>query len=155
MKTMRMPSARSAAERKEHVLKLLISEEDAWVATASPQAEVTQVPLSFAWNGAALILSTPITSPTGRNLATSGVVRIALGTTRDVVLIEGRVRTYTGAEIPADLADFFAETLNWDPRGAASGEYGYYEVEPVKVQSWREANELKGRTLMREGQWLV
>ena len=146
---------RSAAERKEHVLELLESEEDAWVATASPQAEVTQIPLSFAWTGSVLILSTPAESPTGRNLAGSAAVRIALGATRDVVLIEGRVRAYGAARVPAELADLFAAKIHWDPREETGREYAFFEVEPVKVQSWREENELKGRTLMREGQWLV
>ena len=29
------------------------------------------------------------------------------------------------------------------------------EKDAWKVQSWREENELKGRTLLRDGQWLV
>jgi len=146
---------RSGAERKAHVLELLESENDVWVATASARGEVCQIPLSFAWDGTVLVLSTPAESVTGRNLAASGTVRIALGGTRDVVLIEGGVVTYSGAQIPAGPADAFAAKHVWDPRKESGGRYAFFLVSPVKIQSWREENELKGRTLLRDGQWLV
>lgn len=157
MPGMTNPPPRSAAERKEHVLHLLESEPDGWVATASPDGEPALIPLSFVWTGTALVLSTPVGSPTGRNLAASGTVRIALGGTRDVVMIDGRVRTYTGEQVPDELADPFAAKHTWDPRkdSSPSGGYAFFEVTPVRVQSWREENELKGRTLMRKGAWLV
>jgi hypothetical protein len=149
-----MAQPRSGAERRRHVLELLESEMDAWVATADAGGRVCQIPLSFRWDGEVLVLSTPTASATGRNLAAGGQVRIALGTTRDVVLIEGSVRVYTAAEVPAAYAEGFAAKVKWDPRGEGGGRYGYYLVSPVKVQSWREENELRGRTLMREGAWL-
>ena len=152
---MSVPPPRSALERKQHVLELLAAERDAWVATADARGEVCQIPLSFSWDGAVLTLSTPAGSVTGRNLTASGRVRIALGGTRDVVLVEGTVRTYSRTEVPAALADAFAARHVWDPRADSSAEYAYYVVSPVKVQSWREANELRGRTLMRDGRWLV
>ena len=146
---------RSAAERKAHVLELLEAERDAWVATADAVGEVCQIPLSFAWDGAALVLSTTPESVTGRNLASTGRVRIALGGTRDVVLIEGSVVTHSGAQVPAGPADLFAAKHVWDPRKDSGGRYAYFIVTPVKIQSWREENELKGRTLLRDGQWLA
>ena len=151
------PPPRSAAERKEHVLHLLDSEPDVWVATASPEGGPALIPLSFAWTGSALVLSTPAASPTGRNLAAGGAVRIALGGTRDVVMIDGRARAYSSELVPAELADPFAAKHTWDPRKdtSASGAYAFFEVTPVRIQAWREENELKGRTLMREGAWLV
>lgn len=149
-----MAQPRSGAERKQHALALLGSEPDVWVATADAGGRVCQIPLSFAWDGAVLVLSTPGASPTGRNLAAGGRVRIALGATRDVVLIEGTARAYGAAEVPAALADAFAAKAQWDPRGEEGNRYGYFTVTPVKVQAWREENELKGRTLMRDGAWL-
>jgi hypothetical protein len=148
--------ARSGPERKAHALELLEREQDVWVATADAHGAVCQIPLSFAWDGSALILATPSGSVTGRNLAASGQVRIALGGTRDVVLIEGAVRTYPGDEVPEAYGDAFAAKLVWDPRkdSSSSGAYAYFVVTPVRLQSWREENELKGRTLMRDGAWL-
>lgn len=147
---------RSGPERKAHVLELLESERDAWVATADAQGEVCQIPLSFAWDGEVLILSTPSGSVTGRNLAASGRVRLALGGTRDVVLIEGAVRTYPGGEVPDAHGDAFAAKHVWDPRKdtSSAGDYAFFVVTPVRLQSWREENELKGRTLLRDGAWL-
>jgi hypothetical protein len=149
------PPPRSAAERKAHVLELLEAEKDAWVATAGAQGDVSQIPLSFAWDGTALLFSTTPESVTGRNLASTGRVRIALGGTRDVVLIEGSVVTRSREEVPDPLADAFAAKHVWDPRQDTSGRYAFFIVTPVKVQSWREENELKGRTLLRDGHWLV
>lgn len=152
---MSVPPPRSTLERKEHVLELLATERDAWVATADAHGEVCQIPLSFMWDSAVLTFSTPASSVTGRNLASMGRVRIALGGTRDVVLIEGTVRTYSRTEVPGTLADAFAAKHDWDPRKDSGTEYAYYVVSPVKIQSWREENELKGRTLMRDGHWRV
>ncbi|HWG26260.1 pyridoxamine 5'-phosphate oxidase family protein [Actinospica sp.] len=151
------PPPRGAAERKEHVLHLLESEPDVWVATASLEGGPALIPLSFAWTGSVLVLSTPAASPTGRNLGAGGAVRIALGGTRDVVMIDGRVRAYSSELVPAGLADPFAAKHTWDPRKdtSAGGAYAFFEVTPVRIQAWREENELKGRTLMREGGWLV
>lgn len=153
---MAVAAPRSGPERKAHVLELLESEHDAWVATADAHGAVAQVPLSFVWDGTALIFSTPLGNATGRNLAETGRVRIALGGTRDVVLIEGTVRTYPGGEIPDEYGDAFAARFEWDPRKDTSpaGAYAFFVVTPVKLQSWREANELKGRTLLRDGAWL-
>lgn len=57
--------------------------------------------------------------------------------------------------MPAGPADGFAAKHVWDPRKDGTGDYAFYVVTPVKVQSWREQNELKGRTLLRDGQWVV
>ena len=146
--------ARGGAERKQHVFELLGSEHDVWVATADAEGRVCQIPLSFAWDGSVLVLSTPTASATGRNLAASGRARIALGSTRDVVLIEGAVRAYAGREVPSGYAEAFAAKLEWDPRGEDGERYGFFTVTPVTVRAWREENELKGRTLMRDGGWL-
>ena len=149
-----MAQPRSGAERKQHALALLESETDVWVATARAGGQVCQIPLSFVWDGAVLVLSTPTASATGRNLAAGGRPRIALGGTRDVVLIEGTAQAYSAAEVPAAYADAFAAKVKWDPRGEDGDRYGYYTLTPVKVQAWREENELRGRTLMRDGAWL-
>ena len=149
------PPPRSAVERKAHVLELLAAERDAWVATAGAPGDVCQIPLSFAWDGRALLFSTTPESVTGRNLASTGQVRIALGGTRDVVLIEGSVVTHGREEVPTGLADAFAAKHVWDPRNDTGGRYAFFVVTPTRIQSWREENELKGRTLLRDGRWLV
>jgi hypothetical protein len=49
------------------------------------------VPLSFDWDGEALLVATPTDSPTGRNLAATRTVRLELDHTRDVSMIEVEV----------------------------------------------------------------
>jgi hypothetical protein len=34
------------------------------------------------------------------------------------------------------------------------GDYVYLRVTPTEIRAWREANELSGRLLMRDGVWL-
>jgi hypothetical protein len=84
----------------------------------------------------------------------TGRVRLGLGTTRDVVLIEGVVeRTLSPDEIAADLGDRFASHTGFDPRRSGSP-FRYYQVRPQRIQAWCEENELEGRLLMRDGTWL-
>jgi nitroimidazol reductase NimA-like FMN-containing flavoprotein (pyridoxamine 5'-phosphate oxidase superfamily) len=52
------------------------------VASASADGEPYLVPLSFDWDGEALLVVTPTDSPTGRNLATTRAVRLGLDHTR-------------------------------------------------------------------------
>jgi hypothetical protein len=64
---------------------------DVWVASASADGTPYLVPLSFDWDGEALLLATPTDSPTARNLTAGRTVRLGLGETRDVSMIEGGV----------------------------------------------------------------
>ncbi|MFB7708711.1 pyridoxamine 5'-phosphate oxidase family protein [Streptomyces sp. NPDC056105] len=151
---MPMPPARTAKQRKQDTLDRLERDEDVWVATADGEnATPYLVPLSFLWDGATLLLATPAASPTGRNLRATGQARLGVGPTRDVVMIEGTAQTLTAAELPDGVGDAFAEKTGFDPRRLTS-EYLYFRVTPRRVQAWREANELAGRDLMREGEWI-
>jgi hypothetical protein len=49
------------------------------VASASADGAPYLVPLSFDWDGEALLMATPTDSPTGRNLAASRAVRLGWG----------------------------------------------------------------------------
>jgi hypothetical protein len=98
-------------------------------------------------------VSTPAASPTARNLTATGQVRLALGHTRDVVLIEGTVTTHTAAELGDATCAAFAAKTEFDPRSLRT-EYGWFRVLPQRIQAWREVDELVGRELMRDGEWL-
>jgi hypothetical protein len=39
-------------------------------------------------------------------------------------------------------------------RARSPGDYVYLRVTPIEMRAWREANELAGRLLMRDGAWL-
>jgi len=141
------PPARSPRQRKHDALDRLDRDTDAWVATAGPADGAPYlVPLSFLWDGTALLIATPSASVTSRNLQATGRARLGVGPTRDVVMIEGTVQaTQAAADIPPETGDaFFGKTC-----------YLYFRIRPQRIQAWREANELAGRELMRDGQWTI
>jgi pyridoxine/pyridoxamine 5'-phosphate oxidase len=143
---------RSAQQRKQDALARLGQDVDAWVASASPDGAPYLIPLSFSWDGAAITVATPGTSRTGRNLAATKRARVAVGPSRDLVLIEGSVEVFTSESVPAAVADAFAAKQHWDPRPLG---YGWYRITARLIQAWREEDELAGRDLMRDGRWLV
>jgi hypothetical protein len=147
--------ARTPKQRKQDTLNRLENDEDVWVSTADGDGGAPYlIPLSFLWDGTTLLLATPAASPTGRTLRTTGWTRLGIGPTRDVVMIEGAVRTLEPAELPDGVGDAFAKKTGFDPRQLTTA-YLYFSVTPQRVQAWREANELSGRDLMRDGEWLV
>ena len=143
-----MDEARTRDQRRKDTLHRLENDADAWVATASGDVPYL-VPLSFHWDGAALYLSTLDTNPTARNIAANGRVRLTLGETRDVVLIEGTAAEVTPS--PSVVAAFAARA-GFDPSKLAR--YPYFRVVPTAIQAWREVNEIQGRDLMRDGAWI-
>jgi nitroimidazol reductase NimA-like FMN-containing flavoprotein (pyridoxamine 5'-phosphate oxidase superfamily) len=147
-----MEPARTTAQRKTDVLAKLSSEVDLWVASADATGNAYLVPLSFVWDGAALTIATPRTSRTATNLIRAGEARVALGGTRDVVMIDGAVQELPLGTDP-ELEEAHAQATGFDPRTLAE-EYVYLRITPRAIQAWREVNELAGRQLMREGEWL-
>lgn len=145
---------RSTAERIADTRILLHTELDCWVASASVIGDAYLIPLSFLWDDARLLLATPRDSRTARDLQRAGQARIALGPPRDVVLIDATVAAHDRATIDPARAAAFAARHDWDPR-AETGEYAYLLLTPTRIRAWREANELPGRTIMRDGHWLA
>ena len=82
---------RSRIRRRRDTEHRLTHDIDLWVASASADGAPYLVPLSFDWDGEALLMATPTDSPTGRNLAATRAVRLGLGHTRDVSMIAGEV----------------------------------------------------------------
>ncbi len=142
-------------QRKQDTLHRLVHDIDCWVASAgSGDGLPYLVPLSFLWHGGTVLIATPAASPTGRNLRATGRARVGIGPTRDVVLIEGAVEALEPAELTDELGDEFADKTGFDPRELTTA-YLYFRITPRRIQAWREANELPGRDLMRDGHWLV
>ncbi|WP_282702348.1 pyridoxamine 5'-phosphate oxidase family protein [Streptomyces sp. CC219B] len=145
---------RTPEQRRRDVLERLEREMDIWVASADAEGVPCLVALWFVWDGEALWLATRPTNPTGRNLRTGARTRLAFGDTRDVVLIDGDVETFTAREVPVAAAEAFLAKTGWDPREEAAS-YAYFRVRPRAVQAWHEVRELPRRHLMRDGVWVV
>src|SRR5918998_4984976 len=100
-----VPEPRPRAERRRDTEDRLTHDVDLWVASASADGAPYLVPLSFDWDGEALLLATPADSPTGRNLAVTRTVRLGLGHTRDVSMIEGEVEVLEIHALPQQVGD--------------------------------------------------
>lgn len=146
--------AREPGIRKTDTLRMLATPAiDVWVATASAAGSPYLVPVSLAWVDERVVIAVERSSTTARNLTASGRARLAVGPTRDVVMLDAVLERVV--DVPEDdaLAAAYAAQADWDPRGAEG--YEFLVLRPVRLQAWREANEIAGRTLMRDGTWLV
>ena len=145
---------RERAQRRRDTEHRLTHDIDIWVASASADGAPYLVPLSFDWAEEALLVATPADSPTGRNLAAGRTVRLGLGHTRDVAMIDGDVEVLEIDALPPERGDRFAARTGFDPRALATP-YRWFRIFPRRIQAWREVDELPDRELMRGGRWLV
>ncbi|GAA1433401.1 hypothetical protein GCM10009616_25290 [Microlunatus lacustris] len=143
---------RSRAERRRDTEQRLQHDVDLGVATAATDGSPHLVPLSFDRDGEAMLMSTSLTSLTGTNLAATGAVRLALGGTRDVTLVDGVAAVLALDALPAEQGDRFAVRTDLDPR-TSGPRYRWFQVRPRRIQAWREGDELPGRELVRDGRW--
>jgi len=109
--------------------------------------------LSLCWTGERAVVAVAATSVTAVNLAASDGARLAVGPTRDVVMIDALLERAVDVEDDDALWSAYVQQADWDPRQGSG--YRFLVLRPVRIQAWREANEIPGRTLMRDGDWLV
>jgi hypothetical protein len=147
-------NARDRETRKADTLAMLATPAiDAWVATASAAGAPHLVPLSLAWVDERVVIAVEESSLTARNLAASGLTRLGLGPSRDVVMIDAVLEKVVDVGADDALGAAYVAQADLDPRRASG--YVLLVLRPVRVQAWREENEIAGRTLMRDGTWLV
>jgi flavin reductase (DIM6/NTAB) family NADH-FMN oxidoreductase RutF len=145
---------RDARTRKADTLAMLATPEiEVWVATASAAGAPHLVPVSLAWVEERVVIAVPGRSVTARNLAASGEARLAVGPTRDVVMVDAVLERTVDVMAGDAVGAAYAAQADWDPRRSPG--YEFLVLRPVRVQAWREVNEIPGRTLMRDGTWLV
>lgn len=148
-----MSGPRNLAQRKADTLAKLATDDDIWVASTNGPGDPCLVPLSFAWVQDRVILVTSRSNRTARNIGETSSAHLALGPTRDVVSLEGVAEVRSIGELDKIDADAYAARTGWDPRDDDS--LVWIVFQPLRVQAWREVDELTGRTLMEEGRWLV
>ena len=154
---MTIAQPRPAEVRKVDALALLQAPNaDVWVATAgvddgTPRPHL--VPVSLAWHDDRAVIAVTGSSRTAQDLRATRTARLAVGPTRDVVMIDAELEAITEVAEAGELAEVYAGQADWDPRGSSG--YLFFTLRPLRVQAWREANEIEGRTVMRDGQWLV
>ncbi|MHB8296852.1 MAG: pyridoxamine 5'-phosphate oxidase family protein [Acidimicrobiales bacterium] len=144
---------RTTVERIADARAKLAGEADVWVATGDSRGVAHLVPLSLCWHDGEIVVATEARSRTARNAAASGQARLALGSTRDVVSIEATATVVARAEASPALVDAYRARTGWEP-GGDGREWVYLRCRPVRVQVWRDVEEITGRTVMRQGAWL-
>lgn len=145
-----MEAPRSRRQRIADTSSRLKNDADAWVASAGEDTPWL-VPLSFVWHDENLVFATNQSTRTVQNILSSAQVRIALGHTRDVVLLDGLASVEGSAELRAEEVALFQSKLGSDPRTWADS---VVRVKPTRILAWREENELPERVVMRDGTWL-
>jgi Pyridoxamine 5'-phosphate oxidase len=145
---------RARWQRRRDTEQRLAHDIDVWVARASAGGAPHLVPLSFDWDGEALLAATPAGSTTGRNLAANRTVRLGLGHTRDVSTIDGVVEVLEIDALPQECGEQFVAHTGFDPR-ALVPPYRWFRITPRRIQAWREVDEMPDRELMRDRRWLV
>ena len=101
-----------------------------------------------------MVLITPEATATVRNLTVSPTARVAAGGTRDVVMLDVALESLLSlADARPELLEAYASQADWDPRVAPDGMVALV-LRPERIQVWRESDEISGRTVMRDGEWL-
>lgn len=144
--------ARSLAERRQDAQTQLRGGGHCWLATSSDGHGPHLIPVSFWWDGAGLTTATFDDSVTARNIRAQPRVRVSVGTTTDVLMIDAVAAIVPVAGIDPDEADGYARASRTDPRKIPG--FTYVRLAPRRMQAWRNPAEFAGRTVMRGGRWL-
>jgi len=148
-----LPEPRDRATRVADTLAMLTTPAiDVWVATASTTGSPYLVPVSLAWVDGRVVVAVDAMSVTARNLIATGTTRLAIGPSRDVAMIDAELERAVDVADDVALGEAYVAQADWDPRRSAG--YQFLVLRPVRLQAWREVNEIPGRTLMRGGRWL-
>lgn len=122
-----------------------------WLATAGDGHGPHLIPVSYWWDGFRIITATPEKSRTMKNLRTQPKVRLSIGATTDVLMIDAVAEAVPAVELAEEALDGYAGASGL-PRSSPG--YGYIQLTPERIQVWRGPAEFTGRTVMRAGAWL-
>jgi hypothetical protein len=150
-----MGELRSASRRKSDVMEALERNADLWLATAGPSGGPHLIAVSAWWDGALIVIATTGGSRRARNLEATRTGRLALGSPADAIMLDVRLaESVLVAEADPELATGFTNGVGWNPAEAGSG-WKFFRLQPVRIQSYRGYDELTGRDVMRDSQWLA
>ncbi|MEV6846622.1 pyridoxamine 5'-phosphate oxidase family protein [Actinoplanes sp. NPDC051411] len=142
---------RPAERRIADAQRTLRSERHLWLATAA-DGTPHLVPLAYVWNHDELVCVTKEANRSVRNVVASGRARAAVGTARDVVLVDA---TVTVAE-PSTVDPVVAAVLDRLPLNPARVPgVVVLRLRPYRILAWRELSEMPDRVIMTNGRWLT
>jgi hypothetical protein len=142
------------AQRKTTALHKLAHEKYLWFATANGSGGPHLVPLGFVWRDERMVLASSSTNRTIGNVRETGVARVALGQTDDVVMIDGPVQLVGVDSIDTTVAAEYEQKYAVDPREIPG--WTFLQLTPERIQVFRDAPEpTQARTVMSAGAWRV
>jgi hypothetical protein len=141
------PPPRATSQRRDDVQHKLDHERHLWLSTSGPEGP-HMIPLSYFWDGKALLMTTRGTSRTVRNLRAQPRVRAAIGTGTDVVMVDGVV----SIERAEDLNPLVFRRLPLHPDRVPG--IVALRLAADTIQAWRGVSEIPGRVVRQEGRWL-
>lgn len=127
-----MAEPRSRQERIANTLRRLENDSDAWVASTDAERPWL-APLSFLWRDEQLLLATDAATPTATNAATFPQLRLALGDTRDVVIVQGQARLAPATDLTDEEAGAYQAKHGSDPRTWADS---LLRLRPSRILAW-------------------
>jgi hypothetical protein len=145
---------RSTEQRKSDAIEKLQKDEDVWVATADDRGIAHLVPLSLFWHDGMVVVAVEARSRTARNASASGQARLALGPTRDVVMIDAQASVVAREDAGPAIAGSYRERTGWEP-GSDGGNWVYVFLKPTRIQVWRDDEEIAAGPVMKDGTWLA
>jgi hypothetical protein len=141
---------RSTIQRRGDALEMLNGGHQLWLSTAAPESGPHVIPVAFVWDGSLITMATFVVSRTAANLRADPRARLALGSTADVVVLDGDVSFVAVDEMDTDTADRFA-AVSYDPRVTPG--LVYLRFAPRRIRAWNGFHEFDGRTVMADGRW--
>lgn len=130
---------RPLPDRRAAALEHLRSSGNLWFATASDGRGPHLIPVSYSWDGARLTTATFQNSRTLKNVRAQPKVRVAVGSTGDVLTIDATARIVPVTDIDPAAADGYAQAAGNDPRSVPG--FTYIQLEPERMLVWRGPKE--------------
>jgi hypothetical protein len=150
-----MADLRGAEQRKADVLTAMDNNHDLWLATADASGRPHLIAVSSWWDGSRVTIATTTGSRSSRNLVSNGLARLAIGAPDDVIVVDATVDDRVGVgQAASEVAEGFASAVGWDPRQIGE-DWAFFRLRPMRVQAYRGYDELEGRDVMRDGDWLA
>jgi hypothetical protein len=145
---------RDIKTRKADVLAALERQGDLWLSTADPTGRPHLIPVSAWWDGTDLVIATTGASRTAQNMKPNHPVRVAGGSPSDAIMIDADVVERSAVEGSPELAGGFAGAVGWDPSEVGRGWF-FFRLRPTRIQAYRGYDELEGRDVMLDANWLA
>ena len=147
-------SLRTTPQRIADARHSLATADDVWIATASLEGIPHLIPLSLAWIDEKVMCVTYTDSVTARNVAATSIARCSLESTTNVVIMRTNADLLDLGDCDPEVVQEMVTQFGWDPRRSPDIAWSVLTMTPVTIHAWQGEPEIKGRTIMRDCEWV-